>query len=62
MSAANDPDEIVFTGGATAAINLVAHGFGSALGPRDEILFSGLEHHSQHRAVANAARLAPALR
>ena len=43
---ANDPDEIVFTGGATAAINLVAHGFGSALGPGDEILFSGLEHHS----------------
>ena len=43
---AADADEIVFTGGATAAINLVAHGFGDTLRPGDEILVSGLEHHS----------------
>lgn len=43
---AADADEIVFAGGATAAINLVAHGFGDTLRPGDEILISGLEHHS----------------
>lgn len=43
---AADPAEIVFTGGATAAINLVAHAFGARLRPGDEILVSVLEHHS----------------
>ncbi|HMB60624.1 MAG TPA: cysteine desulfurase [Xanthomonadales bacterium] len=38
--------EIVFTRGATEAINLVANGFEERLGPGDEILISGLEHHS----------------
>ncbi|MBL8832414.1 MAG: SufS family cysteine desulfurase [Rhodospirillales bacterium] len=39
-------DEIVFTGGTTASINLVAHAFGSLLKPGDEIVLSGLEHHA----------------
>lgn len=40
------PGEIVFTGGTTGAINLVAHSFGSMLKPGDEIVLSVLEHHS----------------
>jgi cysteine desulfurase/selenocysteine lyase len=40
------PDEIVFTRGATEAINLVAHAWGNALKPGDRILISALEHHS----------------
>lgn len=44
---APDPDTIVFTAGATDAINLVAVGYGEqAVGPGDEILISVLEHHS----------------
>jgi cysteine desulfurase/selenocysteine lyase len=39
-------DEIVFTGGTTGSINLVAHSFGATLAPGDEIVLSGLEHHS----------------
>lgn len=38
--------EVVFTGGCTAAINLVAHAFGATLEPGDEIVLSTLEHHS----------------
>jgi cysteine desulfurase/selenocysteine lyase len=41
-----DPDEIVFTGGTTASINLLAHAYGGTLNPGDEILLSDLEHHS----------------
>jgi cysteine desulfurase/selenocysteine lyase len=40
------PSEIVFTGGCTQAINLVAQGFGDRLRPGDEVLISELEHHS----------------
>jgi cysteine desulfurase/selenocysteine lyase len=40
------PMEIVFTGGCTAAINLVAHSYGQLLKPGDRILLSELEHHS----------------
>lgn len=40
------PDEVVFTGGTTGAINLVAHSFGALLKSGDEILLSGLEHHA----------------
>ena len=43
---ARDPNEVVFTSGTTGAINLVAHGFGAALKPGDEIVISVLEHHS----------------
>ena len=40
-------DEVVFTRGATEAINLVAQSWGRAnLGPGDRILLSLLEHHS----------------
>lgn len=38
--------EIIFTGGCTAAINLVAYSYGSLLKPGDRILLSELEHHS----------------
>ncbi len=41
-----DPDEIVFTSGCTAALNLVAHAFGATLAPGDEVVISELEHHS----------------
>ncbi len=40
------PMEIVFTGGCTAAINLVAYSYGSLLKAGDRILLSELEHHS----------------
>jgi cysteine desulfurase/selenocysteine lyase len=44
---AASPKEIVFTRGTTEAINLVAAGFSRAfLTPGDEILITGLEHHS----------------
>ncbi len=39
-------NEIVFTGGCTAAINLAAHSFGASLEPGDEVVISLLEHHS----------------
>jgi len=39
-------DEIVFTKGATEAINLVAHSWGVGLKAGDRILLSTLEHHS----------------
>lgn len=40
------PDEIVFTSGATAALNLVAHVFGETLRAGDGIAVSAAEHHS----------------
>jgi cysteine desulfurase/selenocysteine lyase len=44
---ASSPREIVFTRGTTEGINLVAQSWGrSALGPGDEILITGMEHHS----------------
>ena len=41
-----DPAEIVFTKGATEAINLVASGLGATLKAGDEILLSEMEHHA----------------
>jgi cysteine desulfurase/selenocysteine lyase len=41
-----DADEVVFTGGATAALNLVAYAFGETLAAGDEVVVSELEHHS----------------
>lgn len=43
---ARSRSEIVFTRGTTEAINLVAAGFASSMVPGDEILLTGLEHHS----------------
>lgn len=44
---AASPEEIVFTRGATEAINLVANTWGiSTLRPGDEIIYSVTEHHS----------------
>jgi len=44
---ARDDREIVFVRGATEAINLVASSFGKAhVKPGDEILITGMEHHS----------------
>jgi cysteine desulfurase/selenocysteine lyase len=45
LGAASD-DEIVFTRGATEALNLVAASWGSRLAAGDEIVLSELEHHS----------------
>ncbi|KAB2956001.1 MAG: cysteine desulfurase, partial [Thermoanaerobaculia bacterium] len=58
-----EPGEVVFVRGTTEAINLVAASWGRVnLGPGDEILISGLEHHSnlvpwQLAAQATGARL-----
>lgn len=46
--------ELVFTSGATEALNLAAHGV--ALVPGDEILVSGLEHHANLVPWQQAAR------
>jgi cysteine desulfurase/selenocysteine lyase len=44
---AKDEREIIFTRGATEAINLVMHGYGRAfIGAGDEIIISAMEHHS----------------
>jgi cysteine desulfurase/selenocysteine lyase len=63
---AASPEEVVFVRGTTEAINLVAASWGRAnLRPGDEILVTGLEHHSnivpwQLAAEATGARLAVA--
>ncbi|TWT36909.1 putative cysteine desulfurase [Posidoniimonas corsicana] len=44
---AEHAEEVVFTGGTTAAINAVARAWGDAnVGPDDEILLTPMEHHS----------------
>ena len=44
---ARDEHEIIFTRGTTEGINLVMHGYGRAfIKAGDEIIISGLEHHS----------------
>ena len=43
---APSPDNIVFTRGATEAINIVANGIADDLEPGDEIVLSIMEHHS----------------
>ncbi|MBL8706675.1 MAG: SufS family cysteine desulfurase [Rhodospirillales bacterium] len=43
---ASSPEEVAFTSGTTAAINLAAHGLGAHLKPGDEVVLSELEHHS----------------
>ncbi len=44
---AAEPEEVVWTRGATESINLVAAGWGRQnVGPGDEVLVSAMEHHS----------------
>src|SRR5690625_431424 len=43
---ASKREEIIFTGGTTHAINLVANGFTGILEKGDEVIVSALEHHS----------------
>ena len=43
---ANDTKEIIFTSGTTHSINIVANGYADILKSGDEIIVSGLEHHS----------------
>lgn len=60
---ARSPREIVFVRGTTEAINLIAHSFGRPrLSPGDEVLLTGMEHHSgivpwQLACEATGARL-----
>ena len=58
-------EEIIFLRGTTEAINLVAGSWGQRLGPGDEILITGMEHHSnivpwQLLCQRNGCRLAVA--
>lgn len=48
-------EEIIFTRGATEALNLAAASYGSLLGPGDEILVSIAEHHSNFLPWREAA-------
>lgn len=41
-----NPEEVIFTSGTTASINLLAHSLGSTLKPGDEVVISLAEHHS----------------
>jgi len=43
---AGSRQEIILLRGTTEAVNLVASSYGSTLGPGDEVLITGLEHHS----------------
>ncbi|HET8541612.1 MAG TPA: cysteine desulfurase [Anaeromyxobacter sp.] len=44
---AKDPREVIFTRGTTEGVNLVAQTFGrTRVGPGDEVLVTGMEHHS----------------
>ena len=45
---APSPDQMVFTKGATEAINLVAAGLGQSWSEGDEIIVSDLEHHANY--------------
>ncbi len=38
--------EVIFTSGTTHAVNIIAAGFAAIVKPGDEVLVSGLEHHS----------------
>jgi cysteine desulfurase / selenocysteine lyase len=40
------PDEVIFTSGATSALNIVARAFGDTLKEGDEVVISIAEHHS----------------
>ena len=42
----NESKEVIFTSGTTHSINIVSNGFSKILNKGDEIIVSGLEHHS----------------
>ncbi|PID40907.1 MAG: hypothetical protein CR984_00805 [Proteobacteria bacterium] len=42
------PEEVIFTSGATASVNLLAHSLGSRFRPGDEVVISQAEHHSNY--------------
>jgi cysteine desulfurase/selenocysteine lyase len=45
--------EVIFTSGTTASLNLAAFSLGQLLLKKgDEVLISGMEHHSEHRPLA----------
>ncbi len=51
-------DEVIFTRGASSALNLVASSYGlNNLGPNDEIIVSELEHHSHVLPWQNVSRI-----
>ncbi len=53
------PEEVIFTRGATSALNLVALSYGMNLTSEDEIITSELEHHSSvlpWQAIANKTK------
>lgn len=50
------PGQVVFTAGATAALNMVALGLEHRLGPGDRIVVSGAEHHSNYLPWLRLAR------
>ncbi len=60
-----EPREVIFVRGATEGVNLVAQAWGRAnVGPGDEILVSGMEHHSnivpwQILAAEKGAKVVP---
>ena len=43
---APSPDQVIFTGGGTDSINLVANSLGASIKEGDEIILSEMEHHS----------------
>ena len=42
------PEEVVFTSGTTASVNLLAHSLGACFKPGDEVVISQAEHHSNY--------------
>jgi len=57
FAGASSPADVVFTRNATEALNLVARAWGDAhLGPGDEIVVTGMEHHSNLVPWQEAAR------
>lgn len=41
-----DPDEVVFTSGTTASLNMIAHGLAHHINPGNEIITTKAEHHA----------------
>jgi|SRR5690554_146096 cysteine desulfurase/selenocysteine lyase len=53
--------EVVFTKGATAALNIVAHGYLTKLSKGDEIIVTALEHHSSLLPWMHVAKMTGAV-